>query len=84
MRRGRHRTREVRLTPEQAGTVLTALDDAAQVRYVKVTAWCSMCERSPGGACASHVADLALVDEFRDIAAVIRDQLPGQLPAVIP
>ncbi len=75
-RRGRHRSSDVRLTAQQAGTVLTALDDAARIRYAKVTAWCSMCERSPAGACPSHVADLALVDEFRDIGSVIRGQLP--------
>ena len=77
-RRGRHGARGTRLTPAQVSTVLAALDELVAAGYARVSAWsstCSSCQKSPGGWCVSHKIDLTQIDQFRDVAVAIRDQL---------
>jgi hypothetical protein len=85
-RRGRHEPvvitirapgAKVTLSKQDAVTIAQALADGESFRRLRADQWCVNCEAAPQGACQDHLADLGLADEYRDLAAVFADALPG-------
>jgi hypothetical protein len=60
---------EVTLTAAQAAVMARALIDAEHYRRDSATAWCADCAATRGGACPDHVAFLAPVNAYRQLAA---------------
>jgi hypothetical protein len=59
----------VTLTAAQAAVVTRALADAEHYRRDSAAAWCVDCAATQDGACPDHVAFLAPVAAYRDLAA---------------
>jgi hypothetical protein len=57
------------LTAAQAAVVVKALIDAEHYRRDSATAWCADCATTQDGACPDHVAFLAPVSAYRELAA---------------
>jgi hypothetical protein len=60
---------EVTLTAAQAAVMVKALIDAEHYWRDSATAWCAGCAATPDGACPDHVAFLAPVSSYRELAA---------------
>jgi hypothetical protein len=85
-RRGRHEPLtitikapgvKVTLSKADAEIIAQALADGESFRRLRAGQWCVSCETAPQGACQDHLADLSLAGEYRDLAAVFADVLPG-------
>ena len=68
----------ITLTPAQAETVLSALDDAAEARRERAAATCHECATHPAELCPDHEADLNRASEYDGLAAALYAVLDGQ------
>ena len=55
------------LTADQRDLIRAALDEAAEARTERVTAWCNGCATAPDDCCPEHAVDLDQADEYRQL-----------------
>jgi len=59
----------ITLTADQVGVVARALAEAGQYRLDTAATWCTGCAATQDGGCPAHLAYLAPVSVYRELAA---------------